>query len=200
MPSPNRTSSPAWRGEKSLVLKACGARRKGKRARQHAQGGWALVSGRKTGTSWGNLNHVPTPLGSPDVLHRPLTQSGRDLSQAGQSGQGRGFRFRAAQFLHLCEGRGRQCLPRMAAGRAKGMMAGVRRSVLCKCALVIGSKASGSSSIVATASCFPVSLCSPTVTCSCTACSVLAALRGSGPSWRRSLGTTLSPQLLCIGR
>lgn len=65
-----------------------GKEREAAHPRRLGPGEWA-----QDGASWGSLNHVPTPLGSPDVLHRPVTQSGHARSQAGPSGQGQGFRF-----------------------------------------------------------------------------------------------------------
>ena len=80
MPSPNQTSSPGWRGERSLARKARGARRRRVTERTHAQGGWALVSGGKMGAWLGTVHPCPQPLALPSrearTERRPLTQGG----------------------------------------------------------------------------------------------------------------------------
>ena len=65
MPSPNQTSSPGWRGERSLVLKARGAGRKGTRERKCAPGGQVQVSGGVAGA--GDSPCVSRPSALPTV-------------------------------------------------------------------------------------------------------------------------------------
>lgn len=83
MPSPSRTSSPGWRGERSLVLKARGAERKGMRERKRAPRGQALVSGGVAGA--GKRPRVPCPPALPTLrgqegVQAPYLRGGHALA------------------------------------------------------------------------------------------------------------------------